>query len=108
MANGGIRGIHDIPTNGSVARTGPNGAQNAHRLARMRHQKALLEKQLAVGTVKKATTDRRLQKLEQEIEEVLSLFDRNAGSARPQAMRRSPGMHRLPRARGRKEVALEF
>ena len=108
MAHGGIKGIGDIPTNGSVMRSGSNGAQNAHRLARMQHQKSLLEKQLAVWTLKKATTERRLRQLEEEIGEVLASFGRSAHGAKPGAARRKSekgGPDSVPK---RQEVAFEF
>lgn len=108
MADGGIRGIRDIPTNGSVMRSGSNGPQNAHRLARMQHQKSLLEKQLAVWTVKKATTERRLRQLEEEIDEVLASFGRNADGAKPRAVRRKPENDDPASPSGRQEVAFEF
>ena len=66
------RGLHEIRGIGSLSAVGSAGARGrlSAKLSRLDHQRALLERQLAVWDEKQRATKYRLSLLEQEIAEL--------------------------------------
>lgn len=81
-------GIHDIVTAAGSARGPGKRAQLGNQLARLEHQQALLEKQLAVWLLQKEKTERRLSVLRNQIAGIREDLDPGRGPAGPN--RRSP------------------
>ncbi len=83
-----LRGVNDIPSRLGLAAGATTPAQSANMLARLEHQKALLEKQLQVWVKQQALTEHRLRLVQGQIGTVAASL-RNAQSA-PAAKR--PGL----------------
>jgi hypothetical protein len=62
-----LRGVNDIPALMSMPARDATAAQSANVLARLEHQKTLLEKQLQVWTKQKAITEHRLSLVQSQI-----------------------------------------
>jgi len=62
-----LRGVNDIPALMSVPAREATAAQSANALARLEHQKTLLEKQLQVWSKQKAITEHRLALVQSKI-----------------------------------------
>ncbi len=62
-----LRGVNDIPARMGLTAGGPSAAQSANILARLEHQKTLLEKQLQVWIKQKAVTEHRLRLVQTQI-----------------------------------------
>ena len=62
-----LRGVNDIPAMMSVPSRDATAAQSANALARLEHQKTLLEKQLQVWTKQKTITEHRLRLVKSQI-----------------------------------------
>ena len=62
-----LRGVNDIPAMTSVPSRDATAAQSANALARLEHQKTLLEKQLQVWTKQKTITEHRLRLVKSQI-----------------------------------------
>jgi hypothetical protein len=62
-----LRGVNDIPALMTVPSRDATAAQSANALARLEHQKTLLEKQLHVWTKQKAITEHRLRLVQSQI-----------------------------------------
>jgi hypothetical protein len=62
-----LRGVNDIPALMSVPAREATAAQSANALARLEHQKTLLEKQLQVWSKQKAITEHRLTLVQSQI-----------------------------------------
>jgi hypothetical protein len=62
-----LRGVNDIPARIGMPVTGASAAQSANVVARLEHQKALLEKQLLVWAKQKAVTEHRLRLVQSQI-----------------------------------------
>ncbi len=65
-----VRGVNDIPARLGISTGKPSAAQSANRLARLEHQKALLEKQLQVWVKQQALTEHRLRLVQGQISSV--------------------------------------
>ena len=77
-----LRGVNDIPARMGLTAGGPSAAQSANILARLEHQKTLLEKQLQVWTKQKAVTEHRLHLVQSQITAAAESL-RTAQSATP-------------------------
>lgn len=77
-----LRGVNDIPAMMSVPSRDANAAQSANALARLEHQKTLLEKQLQVWTKQKTITEHRLRLVQSQIAAAAESL-RKAQSATP-------------------------
>jgi preprotein translocase subunit SecD len=62
-----LRGVNDIPAMMTVPLRDATAAQSANALARLEHQKTLLEKQLQVWNKQKTITEYRLQMVQSQI-----------------------------------------
>lgn len=62
-----LRGVNEIPALMTVPSGGASAAQSANALARLEHQKTLLEKQLQVWNKQKAVTEHRLSLVQGQI-----------------------------------------
>jgi hypothetical protein len=62
-----LRGVNNIPSRLGLSAGGPNPAQSANMLARLEHQKAMLEKQLQVWVKQQALTEHRLRLVQGQI-----------------------------------------
>ena len=90
-----LRGLHDtrrLPAV-SAANGKANGGKLTARLARLDHQQALLERQLAVWTEKQQVTKERLDLLDQEITQISRQI---SSLVRPRDARRLPAFNAAP------------
>ena len=62
-----LRGVNDIPAMMCVPSRDATAGQSANALARLEHQKTLLEKQLQVWTKQKTITEHRLRLVQSQI-----------------------------------------
>jgi hypothetical protein len=62
-----LRGVNDIPTRMNLPGCKTSQAQQANLLARLEHQKALLEKQLNVWRKQQSVTEHRLRLIHTQI-----------------------------------------
>lgn len=63
-----LRGVNDIPTRMNAPALRATRAQRANVLARLEHQKTLLERQLDVWRKQQVVTERRLQMIRTQIQ----------------------------------------
>jgi hypothetical protein len=105
-----LRGVNDIPALMSVPSRDANAAQSANALARLEHQKTLLEKQLQVWTKQKTITEHRLRLVQAQIAAAAESL-RKAQSATP-VKRPSPKPRSVAgamvRSKRRADVAYSF
>lgn len=104
-----LRGVSDIPSFMSMPARDATAAQSANALARLEHQKTLLEKQLQVWTKQKASTERRLCLVQAQIASAAESL-KHAQTATPPARRSKPRSvaAAMVRTKKRAEVAYSF
>jgi hypothetical protein len=104
-----LRGVNDIPVLMSMPARDATAAQSANALARLEHQKTLLEKQLQVWTKQKAITEHRLRLVQSQIATASESLSK-AQSATTPAKRPKPRSvaAALVRPKKRADVAYSF
>jgi hypothetical protein len=105
-----LRGVCDIPAFMSMPARDATAAQSASALARLEHQKTLLEKQLQVWTKQKASTEHRLGLVQAQIAAAAESLKKAQSAPLPPAKRSKPRSvaAAMVRTKKRAEVAYSF
>ncbi len=112
-----IRGLHESGGLRSLRTAGPASQRGklTATLSRLEHQRALLERQLAVWTEKQQVTAHRLALLDKEIEQIGHLIGGFGGPSDPAKQRKHPRATKSGQSPGagavaarRSDVSLEY
>jgi hypothetical protein len=106
--NAHLRGVNDITALMSMPARDATAAQSANSLARLEHQKSLLEKQLLVWTKQKAITEHRLRLVQAQIATASESLKNAQSAIKPKRSKPRSVAAMLVRPKKRADLAYSF